>query len=168
MTAYLVDLVVAESVAASALYTVAFESRALAVAVLGDGEEGSSLANSRHADNVVAVTELYRPYAVSGARQCAYLLLLEAYCHAVVSCDEYLCVAVRHADACYLVASVETYRDESVLADVLVQREVSALYLAVLRHHDDELLVAEIGGLYHCRYLLVLGERKQIYQIEAA
>ena len=82
--------------------------------------------------------------------------------------DYQLIVAAGHPYARDLVALVKADGDKAVLSDVPVCRERSTLDLAVLRYHYDELLAAEILGLYHLGYLLVFLERQQIDDIASA
>ena len=124
VASYLIDLVVGKSVTAAVLYPVAVYLGLFAVAVFCNGEQRRSCAHSCHSDNVVAVTEFYRSHAVSGTGHGSALFLLDTDSHSVSCGNEYLLVTVCHSYAGYLVALVKSDSDKTVLADILVEREV--------------------------------------------
>src|ERR1019366_5788965 len=139
-----------DALAAARGEAVVFERGALAVTVLGDGEEQPVLLDHFHADEVIVAGETHGANAARLAAHGADVLLAEADSLASVGGEEHVVVAVGDLGAEEFVAIVQRHGDDAARHGVVELGEFALLDDAVFGdHHDvlvgDEILDAEEG-----------------------
>src|SRR5205809_4175862 len=133
-----------DAAAAPMLYAVFVELRALAHALLGDGEEGGLAAHDHHVDHLVLLVELDPLHAGGRASHVAHALPVESDAHAVGRGEHDVVAAVGHLAVDQLVALLDVDRADADRARVAELRQPRLLHDALLGGEQEVLVFGEL------------------------
>src|SRR5690606_30480282 len=135
---------------------------ALAVAVLGDREDGGARFEHVGRDHAVAGLEGDASHPPRIAAHGADVALVEADRHAVGGADEDVGGAVGEHGGHQLVALVDPQGEDSAGADVGEGHQVRLLHHAVAGDHEDEVALFEAANRKHAREFFALLELDEV------
>ena len=99
--------------AAARLHAILVEVGALAVSLLGDGQDGAGRAEHLHGDDGILVAQRYAADAVGAAARRPHVAFREPDCHAVARGDEDLAVPVGDLGGDDRIAFLDTHGDDA-------------------------------------------------------
>ena len=138
---------------------------ALAIAVLGDGEDGGVGDGPHPADDKVPFPELDAPDAYRGAAHGAHVALPEADGHAVVGGDEDVILAVGLQNGHELVPLLQGEHPQAYGANVPEGGLLGALHGTAAGDHEEVAVLVIVPAVEHSGDLLPRLELEDVVQV---